>query len=362
MKYHYNHIQDFLNDDSFVQWVLLAKNESYWQQFLTSNPEKKTLVEKARQLILELNKVEGEKSQQLDQNFVWERINKHIHELEKSETVIIPFWKQPTLRWAASFLIFVGLSLVIWNSQTKYKVSYQALVASIEEKNSVIERINKSDVPLKIKLEDGSIITLEKNSKLSFPSHFDNNKRTVILSGEAFFEIAKNPDKPFYVYANEVVTKVLGTSFRIQAFDDDKKVIVKVRTGKVSVYNQREINLNDPETNALILLPNQQAIYNRPTDALNKQLVENPMPIIEKSATPLPNQFEEVAASKIFEVLEKRYGIKIVFDEERLSDCFITTKLREESLYDQLDLICRIIGGTYKEIDTQIIIESKGCK
>jgi len=358
----YNQIQDFLNDDTFVQWILLAKNAAYWQDFLVTNPEKIELVEKARLLILELNKVEGEEGQQLDKSFVWERINKQIKELENPEMTIIPIWKQPSIRWVASFLLIVGFSLVIWKSQTKNKVSYQALVASIEEKNTVIERINKGDMPMQVHLEDGSIITLEKNSKLSFPSHFDNNKRTVILSGEAFFEITQKPDKPFYVYANEVVTKVLGTSFRIRAFDDDKKVTVNVRTGKVFVYNQRKINLSDPETNALILFPNQQAIYNRPTNALNKKLVENPMPIVQKSTAPSPNQFDEVAASKIFEVLEIRYGVKIVYNEERLSDCFITTKLRNESLYDHLDLICKIIGGSYKEVDTQIIIDSKGCK
>jgi hypothetical protein len=234
-------------------------------------------------------------------------------------------------------------------------------VASIEDKQILVERVNNSEIPLKVKLEDGSVITLEKGSKLSYPSHFDNYKRTVILSGDAFFEIAKNPNKPFYVFANEVVTKVLGTSFRILAFENGKSVIVKVKTGKVSVYNQHEININDPETEALILLPNQQAIFNRPNEDLSKHLVEIPMPITDKTNENLPTEFDDVAISKILEVMEKRYGVKIIFNGEVLSNCFITTKLRNESIYDQLDLICKIIGGTYKEVDAQIVIESKGC-
>jgi hypothetical protein len=76
----------------------------------------------------------------------------------------------------------------------------------------------------------------------------------------------------------------------------------------------------------------------------------------------VPTQFDEVSVNQIFEVIEKRYGIKLIFNEELLSKCIITTKLRDESLYDQLDLICSIIGGTYKEVDAQIVIESKGCK
>jgi hypothetical protein len=89
--------------------------------------------------------------------------------------------------------------------------------------------------------------------------------------------------------------------------------------------------------------------------------VEIPMPITDKTNENLPTEFDDVAISKILEVMEKRYGVKIIFNGEVLSNCFITTKLRNESIYDQLDLICKIIGGTYKEVDAQIVIESKGC-
>jgi transmembrane sensor len=284
-----------------------------------------------------------------------------IEEEQNAEKPVLKLWQQPVFRWAASLMLMVGATWFFWNNQSNGKVTYQALVASIEDKNVIVERVNNSEIPLKVKLEDGSVITLEKGSKLSYPSHFDNYKRTVILSGDAFFEIAKNPNKPFYVYANEVVTKVLGTSFSIQAFENGKSVIVKVKTGKVSVYNQHEININDPETEALILLPNQQAVFNRPTEDLSKHLVEMPMPITDKTNDNLPTEFDDVAISKILEVIEKRYSVKIIFNEELLSNCLITTKLRNESIYDQLDLICKIIGGTYKEVDAQIVIESKGC-
>lgn len=361
MKYNYNQIQDFLNDDSFVQWVLFGKNETEWQQFLLTNPTKQTLASEARQLIIEINTIEEKKTEELNQNHVWAKLMTSIEEEQNAEKPVLKLWQQPVFRWAASLMLMVSAIWLFLNNQSNGKVTYQALVASIEDKNVIVERVNNSEIPLKVKLEDGSVITVEKGSKLSYPSHFDNYKRTVILSGDAFFEIAKNPNKPFYVYANEVVTKVLGTSFSIQAFENGKSVIVKVKTGKVSVYNQHEININDPETEALILLPNQQAVFNRPTEDLSKHLVEMPMPITDKTNDNLPTEFDDVAISKILEVIEKRYSVKIIFNEELLSNCFITTKLRNESIYDQLDLICKIIGGTYKEVDAQIVIESKGC-
>lgn len=362
MTHNYNKIQDFLNDDSFVQWVVFSKNKSEWQQFLLEYPEKTEVIEEARQLILEINSIENAQGTELNQKLVFEKIIKRINEEEFLEKPVIKLWKPIVFKWAASFILMLGLGYFYYEYQSKGKVTYKALVASMENENTLIERVNNSKFPVKVKLEDSSVITLEKGSKLSYPSHFTNNKRVVVLSGEAFFEIAKNPNKPFYVYANEVVTKVLGTSFRIQAFEQNKKVIVKVSTGKVSVYDQREINLNDPETNALILLPNQQAIYNRPTEGLSKHLVETPMPLTENLNKNLPTQFDEVSVNQILEVIEKRYGVKLIYNDELLSNCIITTKLRDESLYDQLDLICRIIGGSYKEVDAQIIIESKGCQ
>lgn len=362
MKYNYSQIQDFLNDDSFVEWVLFANNDSDWQKYLIENPSKAIMVNEARQIILEIHSIEKEKSVELDQKLVWGKISKAIIEENPTTKPEIILWNQPLYRWAASFIFMFGIGWLFFLNQSKGKVNYSALVASMEDKNTLIERINKSDSVMKVELEDGSVITLEKGSKLSYPSHFTNNKRVVVLSGEAFFEIAKNPNKPFFVFANEVVTKVLGTSFRIQAFEQNIKVIVKVSTGKVSVYDQREINLNDPETNALILLPNQQAIYNRPTEGLSKHLVETPMPLNENFNKNLPTQFDDVSVNQILEVIEKRYGIKLIYNDEVLSNCIITTKLRDESLYDQLDLICRIIGGSYKEVDAQIIIESKGCQ
>lgn len=358
MKDNYNTIGDFLNDDSFVQWVLFEKNNFFWEQFLIDYPMKAGLMAEGYRLILEINEIEGNQLPELDQELVWSRISKDIHIDEVTEKPVRSLWRKPVFLWAASMLVLLGIGSLIWNNHSRGEVCYEDLVASIEDKGAFVERINLNEMPLKVALEDGSVITLEKNSKLSFPVHFEKNKRMVILSGDAFFEIAKNPNKPFYVYANEIVTKVLGTSFRIQAFDKERKVVVKVRTGRVSVYNQRSINLSDPETDGLVLMPNQQAIYSRTNKNLSKRLVESPVPLKDM----LPIQFEEASIREVFEVIERRYGVKIIYNEEVLADCYITTKLIDKSLYNHLDLICKVIGGTYKEVDAQIVVDAKGCK
>jgi transmembrane sensor len=360
MEYNYNQIQDFLNNDSFVQWVLNGENKTFWEQFLLDNPSKISMIEEAQDLILEINTIELELSVELDQVAVWKKIQTKLLQEEKEKQSLKPR-KRKLWKVAVGVLVLLLSGTFYWKNHSQGKIEYLDLVAVIKTKSSIIERVNLKDAQLKIELEDGSIVILNKNSKLSYPVHFDKDKRTVVLSGEAFFKIAKNPRKPFYVYANEVVTKVLGTSFRIRAFDKDENITVKVKTGRVSVYNQRSINLADPETNGLLLIPNQQAVYNRNNAALAKSIVELPMPIEEETIVSSTN-FDEAPVSKILEILEKRYGVKLIFNEETMSNCYITTKLKNVSLYDQLDLICEIIGATYKEVDAQIVIDSKGCK
>lgn len=360
MTNQFKNIQDFLNDDDFVAWVLHSQNDSFWQNFINENPDKTAIIQEAKKLLEEIRAFEDTQSNKLNQNRIWAKLKESMQEEE--ELPKFQVFHSQVFRWAASIIFLLGFVGIYFLMSEPKNVSYKSLVSSIEERQAWVEYANEGTTVKTINLEDGSTVILEKNSKISIPKHFEADKRTVILSGEAFFEIAKNPRRPFYVYANEVITKVLGTSFRVKAFEDDKKITVKVKTGKVSVFSQNKQLLNTPESKGLILLPNQQAIYNRPTDVLSKHLVETPMPLATSDATALPEYFDEQSVSNILEVIEKRYGVKIIYDEELLSRCVITTRLRDESLYEQLDLICTIIRATYKEVDAQIVFESEGCQ
>lgn len=363
MKNNYSQIQDFLNDDSFVKYVLFGEGDSKWRQYRTVNPEKLAIFEQSIKLIEEIRSIEMSEGDDLDSKKVWQKIKVTIEEQNDNKVEKVIIWERIILRIAASVSILLCLGYFLYYKQSKEGLTYQMLVENLENKEVIqLERYNDGANPLKVNLEDGSIVTLEKESKLSYPTNFQKDKRMVILEGEALFEIAKNPEKPFYVYANEIVTKVLGTRFSIKAKENGKDVIVNVISGKVSVYNQRKINFKDPESNAVILLPNQRAIFSRENKLINKQLVDVPLPVIDNLQQSLPIEFDDVSVSQVLEVVQKIYKVKIIYNEEDLSDCMITTRLQNESLYDQLDLICKIIGGSYKEVDAQIVLETKGCK
>lgn len=363
MQHHYQNTQDYLNDDTFVAWVLFGKNKGQWQQYLKEHPDKLLLVEDARRLLLDLRAAEGNDPPALDQKAIWNNIRHNLQLPAEKQSLsrtarLIP----GALAWVASVVLLVGSSWLVWKNQTASRVTYQELTAAIQEEQVFLEKTSGSKDSLRVELEDGSVITLDKKSKLSYPKHFAQNRRTVILTGGAFFDIAKDASRPFYIYSNEVITKVLGTRFRIKAIEAENQVVVQVQSGRVSVYSQPHLTLTDPETEGLVLLPNQQAIYSRAQKNLSRKLVEMPAPLLAQSTHSRRVRYEEVPASTLLRDLEAEYGITILFDDDLLNQCVLTTSLGEEPLHEKLDLICRTIGATYKEVDAQLIIESKGCR
>ena len=108
------------------------------------------------------------------------------------------------------------------------------------------------------------------------------------------------------------------------------------------------------------MTPNQEVWINLETKELRKAVAEKPQIIIPLSK----NEnlvFDDASVITIFEAMEKTYGIDIVYDEEVLKKCTLTTSLTDEPMFDKLKIICAAINATYKEIDAQIVISSKGC-
>lgn len=221
---------------------------------------------------------------------------------------------------------------------------------------------NDGNTKRHITLVDGSTITLQPKSEIIVRKHFNRRWREVELKGEAFFHVKRDPSRPFFVYAGEVVTKVLGTSFIVRAYENDKDVTVAVKTGRVSVYaNRRHKTSKDrfmePE---VILTPNQQVVYHREKEVVSKDLVAKPEIILPNSNL-FRMKFENAQVSEIFEVLEENYGIEIRYDKELLKNCRLTTSMSDEGLYERIEVICKAIGASYSRNEGIITIKSNGC-
>jgi ferric-dicitrate binding protein FerR (iron transport regulator) len=101
----------------------------------------------------------------------------------------------------------------------------------------IVVATGNSQVNYKVSLPDGSSIFLNRNSELTYHSNFGKHSRAVALAGEAFFDIAHDPLKPFIIDAGKASVRVVGTSFNVITNNTDSAVEVFVRTGKVMLSN-----------------------------------------------------------------------------------------------------------------------------
>lgn len=369
MKYNYSDINDFLHDDSFVRWVLFNENDTHWQGVMTSAPTYPELMNRARKLILDVREAEKGEELSFSQEEVWRRITDGI----KSNSA--PGRGKPVFygnlfrkaigraavgRVAAGFLLAFGIGWAVVTHYNKPPAGETGFLQVGPELEVLSEVVNTEIIPMTVSLEDGSTVVLQKDSKISFSKPFGVSGRKVFLSGEAFFDVARDSLRPFNVYSGEIVTKVLGTSFSIRAFEKDNEVEVNVKTGKVSVFRQDAVADTGPRQSAIVLAPNQKVVFSRKDEHFDKRLVDKPVPI--KALSEYPRQrFEEISVPDLLKLLEDRYGVQFVYDRGLLERCVITTTLNDDPMFDNLEVICRTIGASYREEDAQIVIESEGC-
>ncbi len=347
-------LEALILDDYFIDWVKYPTEESnlFWGEFRNQNLVNQKLIVNARLAVESLIIASKPHLDETDKPSIWTNLQPQI-EVE-SETKL-KFW----IRWsaAASILLFLGFG--IWHFINKSTDNQQVTVQSKIKSNENIEIKNTTKIAQKITFSDKSIVVLKPNSSITYQKDFKGNNREVYLSGEAFFDVKKNPAKPFIVYANDVITKVLGTSFNIKAFQN-QEVLVTVKTGKVSVFYNYPKKNTDLEVDGIVLTPNQQVLVSADNENFKRTIVAIPLPIILKADLEKFN-FNDAPINEIFEAIKEVYGIEIVFDKDVLVNCNLTTSLTNESLFQKLDIICEGIGATYKVVDAQIIVSSNGC-
>jgi transmembrane sensor len=210
-------------------------------------------------------------------------------------------------------------------------------------------------------LEDGSAVKLYPGAKLSYPAAFVVDKREVYLEGDAFFNVSKNPARPFYVYSNQIVTQVLGTSFEISG--KTGRIEVNVKTGKVAVYeNHSVVNLDatQQKSNGVIITPNQKVTYYQEERHFITAIVDQPLPVAREEDRQIPdNQFNynDAPLTKVLKDIESTYELEIILENEKIRNCLFTGNLTGENLFNKLEGICLVFGATYELKGTKILLK-----
>ena len=220
------------------------------------------------------------------------------------------------------------------------------LVASITSilyltRNAADRQFAATTTPLTDTLPDGSLITLNKRSDISYPANF-KKQRTVRLKGEAFFKIAPDKEKPFKVYTDNVTITVLGTSFNVRNKENTTEIIVE--SGLIRVTD----SLHD-----VIVHPSEKLILHKGDSSLTKEGTTSQLYKYYRTKeficdnTPLP----QLAAS-----LEEAYDVKIVIDPS-LRNLQINTIFRNQSLDQILNIIQETFGIRATRSGSQITLQ-----
>jgi ferric-dicitrate binding protein FerR (iron transport regulator) len=192
-------------------------------------------------------------------------------------------------------------------------------------------------------LPDGTIVTLNKQSRVLYEKQPAGNSRRVKLEGEAFFAVAPDKNKPFLVYTRGVLVTVLGTSFNVKATGDATEVIVE--TGRVAVTsNQHTISLGSHEK-ALVRENNLAPVKEDNGDDLYNYYRTNEF---ECNGTPL---------GRLVEKLNEVYKVHIVFGNERLRALPLTATFRNESPDEILSVITRTFNITLVRNGAEITLK-----
>lgn len=241
------------------------------------------------------------------------------------------FWK---IKTAVALLICSVLA------GTAYFLAQSVQDAAQEEQQVEIRVIStENDQHRLVTLSDGTQIRLNSNSRIEMPRTFGENERTVSLTGEAWFDVAMEENRPFYIQAGQAAIQVLGTEFNVRLDAASQNVQVAVAKGKVSLNDNKEAN-----GSAAILTENTYGVLNSDSREI----------LIER--TPVENYMSWISGRLYFyneplwivsRYIERLYNVSFAFENERLRELPLSTNMAREDLPDVLNIIAQTLGIRY---------------
>jgi transmembrane sensor len=317
---------DHINDDLLVKYLLGEASEEErlqveaWMASDAANKKQyedfKTIWEESKQLAL---------VSIVDENAAWQRFKHRVQ--QPKEKAVVRTMKSPAwLRIAALFIVIAGAGYLAYNL--------------LDEKPIETIVVASNKVPLVDTLPDGSVVTLNKNSQLDYPSKFNGETRTISLKGEAFFNVMPDKQKPFIIHVNDVKVRVVGTSFNVKSVNGITEVIVEtgivqvIRNNKMVELRSKEKTKLTQQDSVLMKEKEQDKLYNyyrskefvcnatplwKLVQALNEAYdvhieIENP----KLRGEPLTVTFNNESLDRIIDVIEKTFNIKRINEKDRI--------------------------------------------
>lgn len=221
------------------------------------------------------------------------------------------------------------------------------LALFLSKKETELVSLKTTNQTLEQTLPDGSVVLLNANTNLSYPADFEGDTREINLSGEAFFKVQRNENKPFIIHANGSDIRVLGTSFNVKAYT--KNVKVSVESGKVEFKHEKKQTL---------LVKGEEAEFEADKDTIRKAVMFDKNTFAYKTKTFV---FEDSSLEHVINVLSENYRTKIILKNNNIKTCRLTTTFTNETLPNALNVIAETLNLKVTPEGEKYIIDGAGC-
>jgi transmembrane sensor len=190
-------------------------------------------------------------------------------------------------------------------------------------------------------LPDGSTVVLNSNSKLTYPKKFSAKERKVILSGEGFFDVVKNPNQPYVIEHKDFNIKVLGTAFNVLAYENDTQAVVTVVSGKVM--------FDSKQGNSVALSKDDVGVLNKSKKQIEKTVNKDLNFLTWKTKK---IEFKNTNFKNVCETLKKHFSVNINIKNSAIFNCKFTGYFENPTFND-------VIMVLEKTLNLKVVVESK---
>jgi len=306
---------------------------------IESEPEYRTMYLSLRQIWE--NPVLQPVSDTYNVDSAWLKVSEHINQNQLKVVHHNPAKRILALR----FLKYAaGIAAVLLVAFTVFQISSG-------NKTELKKFASGTAVSSPVALADGSHIVLNAGSEVKYPQKFGSDSREVYFWGEAFFEIASDPTRPFVIETGDARIKVLGTTFNVKANPSTGITEVVVNSGTVLFYHVDE---NDKILGQLILHKGDKGIYNRTTRKLDKMLNTDLNYISWKTGVLV---FSETSLDVVMEVVGKKYGVNFHMSNPGLSRLKLTATFDNESLDSVLEVLSLVHKLQFTHIGKDYLVK-----
>lgn len=262
-----------------------------------------------------------------DPEEAWKKLGPSLKD-SNSKGKVIPL-RQTWLRIAAGIALLIGVGSIIYLLNGTEGADVHTIANNTLEVKSLV-------------LPDSSVVYLHPQSEVVYSDSYSES-RDLVMKGEAFFEVQRDPSHPFKITIGQSIVQVLGTSFNIS--DDTTRLDVTVATGKVSVQT--------PVQNVVYLEKGEKASYNKTEQKVSKIVNDDPNYDSWKTKT---LRFRDTPLPQVLASLGKYFNVKFEFDSNKASGISYTSNFVDPTLNEVLVEMQDVLGITYRQSGKNVII------